>query len=157
MSRTYSPLAVANEFILRSASGIDHMKLQKLVYYAQGYALAEGFRLTNEQPQVWPYGPVFKSLYFDLKYHGEDPIYRPEGDDTYGKPPFVNPGDVEHSKVIKRVWQIFRTYTGIQLSMFTHENGTPWSDIVRRFRDNVPKNYPISEKAMEAYFRKHNR
>lgn len=38
------------------------MKLQKLCYYAQGYALAEGFELFPEDLQAWQHGPVIPEL-----------------------------------------------------------------------------------------------
>ena len=39
--------------------GVDHLKLQKLVYYAQGFHLGnEREPLFNEGLHAWQYGPV---------------------------------------------------------------------------------------------------
>ena len=39
--------------------GITHLKLQKLLYYAQGVCLAiTGNTLFNEEIQAWQHGPV---------------------------------------------------------------------------------------------------
>jgi hypothetical protein len=69
MPRPYRPLALANEFIVMSASrGAEHMKLQKLVYFAYGWWLTgHSDRITTEPPQVWKFGPVFESLYHELR------------------------------------------------------------------------------------------
>lgn len=72
MPRPYRPMAFGNEFIVRAyATGIDHMKLQKLTYVAYGWWLAyQDIPVLNEQPQVWKLGPVFNSMYFALNHFG---------------------------------------------------------------------------------------
>lgn len=72
MVRPYTPLAFANEFIVKAGpSGVVHMKLQKLVYMCYGWWLvAHDEPIINEAPQVWKHGPVFKSLYSVLATHG---------------------------------------------------------------------------------------
>jgi len=42
---------------------LSPMKLQKLCYYAQGYALAEGNELFSDDFQAWQHGPVVYDLY----------------------------------------------------------------------------------------------
>jgi hypothetical protein len=62
----YQPIEVANEFIARFGQGsaIDHMKLQKLLYFTNGWYLGlAGRSLLSENPQVWRYGPVFRWVY----------------------------------------------------------------------------------------------
>ncbi|QIE54163.1 hypothetical protein G5B40_01095 [Pikeienuella piscinae] len=74
MANAYSPLAVANEFIaLGIAEGkpIEHMKAQKLVHFAHGFSLARDTPILNECPQVWKFGPVFSTLYQDLRARPE--------------------------------------------------------------------------------------
>lgn len=151
----YSPLAVANEFVRRSTRGVDHMKVQKLAYYAQGYALARQQELTNEQPQVWKLGPVYKSLYFELKYHGDNIIASPEPEDMFGAPPMIGRADRNAIAIIDEVWGRFKNHTAIQLSDLTHRTGTPWRDIVRRYNGLVPKDTIIPKEAMARYFRTH--
>lgn len=46
---------------------ISPMKLQKLCYYAQGYALAEGNELFPDDFQAWQHGPVVYDLYTKYK------------------------------------------------------------------------------------------
>lgn len=43
---------------------ISNLKLQKILYYIQGYSLAlRNQPAFNEDIQVWPYGPVVKPVY----------------------------------------------------------------------------------------------
>ncbi len=58
----YKPLAFANAFIAKAgASGVEHMKLQKLTYISYGWWLVYHEQpIMTEGPQVWKYGPVFK-------------------------------------------------------------------------------------------------
>ncbi|MDM3846430.1 MAG: DUF4065 domain-containing protein [Aphanizomenon gracile PMC649.10] len=50
------------------------MKLQKLCYYAQGYALAEEKELFPEDFQAWQHGPVIYDLYYRYKEYKWHPI-----------------------------------------------------------------------------------
>lgn len=152
MPAPYSPLAVANEFIRLAGGGLTHMRLQKLVYYAQGIALAKGFSLTNEQPQVWKYGPVFNGLYYELKYHASDAINAPEAENTFGPAPFVDHNDQKSLDVIKSVWSEYGRYTAAQLSDLTHKPGTPWHILVTRYAGRVPYETDIDKETMRSYF-----
>ena len=70
-------LKLANTFLARHAGGfgLQHMKLQKLCYYAYGWWLsAYDNPLTDKGPEVWKYGPVFSDLYDDLKTWGNAAI-----------------------------------------------------------------------------------
>ena len=53
---------------------ITHLKMQKLVYYAQGIHLCYTNKpLFDEEIQAWPHGPVAQKLYRELKpYKNKD-------------------------------------------------------------------------------------
>ena len=153
MPGTYSPLAVANEFIrLAGDKGIDHMKLQKLVYYAHGLSLARGRRLVNEQPQVWKLGPVFKSLYFQLKYYGGRLISSPERDGMFGQAPTLDKSDTFAKGIVEEVWRKLRGFTAMQLSDRTHRAGTPWYVTALRHGWRVPTDTEIDGETMRQHF-----
>ena len=63
-------LAVANWFLekaWRNNHNITAMSLQKLVYFAHCWQLAlYNEPLTNEFPQAWSWGPVFRDIYMML-------------------------------------------------------------------------------------------
>ena len=76
----YDPKAIANYFLTVAAEhneSLDPMKIQKLVYFANGWHLAvKGAPLINEQVEAWPYGPVIPSLYAAFRRFGDQPITR---------------------------------------------------------------------------------
>lgn len=54
---------------------ISHLKLQKLLYYAQGYSLAFLDRPIFDEPiECWQHGPVVKTIYHAYKHYGRKPI-----------------------------------------------------------------------------------
>ena len=78
---TVSALAVANQFIqLGIADGrpVDPMKLQKLVYIAEGWSLVKRHEtFLRENVEAWPYGPVVPQLYTAFKSYRAANIDRP--------------------------------------------------------------------------------
>ena len=72
---------------------ISNLKLQKLVYYAQGFTLAvTGKPLFNEPIEAWQHGPVVPDLYHRYKDHG-----------AYGIPA---PTNVDFSKFSSEIKEI---------------------------------------------------
>ncbi|MFC0184306.1 Panacea domain-containing protein [Pseudarcicella hirudinis] len=74
----YSALAIASKFIdlgIQSGKPVSPMKLQKIVYFAQGVHLARYQKpLIDEAVEAWTYGPVIPSLYHTFKHLGNSPI-----------------------------------------------------------------------------------
>ncbi len=73
------PSKVAKWFINRTnreaGDVITHLKLQKLVYYAQAWYLANFNRpLFDEDMQAWTHGPVVPSLWKEYRDCGWDGI-----------------------------------------------------------------------------------
>jgi uncharacterized phage-associated protein len=73
---------VANYFLSKAdpeaGDVISNLKLQKLLYYAQGFHLAiYGERLFIEQIKAWKHGPVVPDIYHHFKKHGEFGLPRP--------------------------------------------------------------------------------
>ena len=59
----------------RSKISISNLKLQKLIYYCQGYSLGlHGKPLFIEQIKAWEHGPVVPSIYHEYKPYGDNPI-----------------------------------------------------------------------------------
>src|SRR5258708_4115865 len=74
-----SALDVANWFLAAMDRGagdsITHLKLQKLVYYAQAWSLAlRNKPLFDEDFVAWTHGPVVKSVWRRFKGYGLDAI-----------------------------------------------------------------------------------
>ena len=130
---TVSALAVANQFIqLGIADGrpVDPMKLQKLVYIAEGWSLVKRHEpLIRESVEAWPYGPVVPQLYSAFKSYRAANIHRP-----CPVPPNTPALEAEDDQLIRQVWQQYRGLTAIELSMMTHEQGSAW-DLARKAAD----------------------
>lgn len=151
MAVPYSPLAIANEFLGRHADseGIEHMKLQKLVYCSYGWWLAghglEAARLTDEGPEIWRHGPVFSSLYRVLRVFGSGPIHTPQAASPFQQPDAVPDDDPEVTALVDWVWSRYGHLSGFALSDLTHRPGTPWHRVAVENDFRVPFNTAIPD------------
>jgi uncharacterized phage-associated protein len=151
MQRPYRPIAFANEFIvLAQPDGAEHMKLQKLVYYAYGWWLKyHPDRIISEAPEVWQFGPVFPSLYHALKYQGRAPILDVQTETPFDPPPRVDEDDIDAHKLVKFVWVRYGQFDSLVLSDRTHAPGTAWREIAEKNGWKVPANTPIPDDAVK--------
>ncbi len=90
------------------------MKLQKLCYYAQGYALAEGNELFPDDFQAWQHGPVIFELYTKYKSYQWHQISDEILDFDYASYNFL-----------KDIVSAYGSLDGAALSTMTHRE-TPW-------------------------------
>lgn len=145
-----SAAAVANAFLdLQDADPgrfppIDQMKIQKLVFYAHAWWLAnKGAPLFDEEVYAWPWGPVVPSIYSQFRGFGRDPIvgkratemvHINNGPLSYRRrePEIPNP---EVMSFLRSVWDTHKSLTGIQLSNATHAPGEPWTIVHEQFGD----------------------
>ena len=156
MPRPYRPLAIANSLITAFGyvDGIDHMKLQKLVYLAHGWWLAyHDGPVVDERPQVWRYGPVFPSMYRVLAGNGTRPIKFSQRDAPFGPPPNIDDEDDNVRGLMDWIWSRYGGYTAVQLSDMTHELGTPWRTIAMQHDYRVPRNFEMPDQLVRNYFR----
>ena len=158
MTVPYSPLAIANEFIgnFAGSNGIEHMKLQKLVYCAHGWWLATHEpsepNLVNESPQVWKHGPVFDSLYRVLRVFGRAPITEPQSSTPFDEPTRVDNDDESANQLIRWTWNRYGHLSSFALSDLTHKQGTPWSRIAKEHNYRVPQHMEIPDEYIREEF-----
>lgn len=106
--------------------GITHLKLQKLLYYAQGVFLAiTGKRLFKEQIEAWQHGPVVAKVYDEYKKFGRDNILI-EVDANVEDVIRNIEGNVEVSNILNMVYDNFAIYTAWQLREMSHVKNGPW-------------------------------
>lgn len=123
---------------------ITNLKLNKLLYYAQGCCLSRlGRPLFPEQIEAWDYGPVVPAVYHKYKVCGKSPIRTT--DDDYDRGVFTE----EETAVLIDVMREYGQYTGHALVSKTHQTGTPWRQTVERGSKIIP--HP----SMKAYFDEH--
>jgi YD repeat-containing protein len=146
-------LDIANHFVELANNTPEHdltnLKLQKLLYYAQGKYLSEndGTPLFDDKIEAWKYGPVVKDVYHAFKQCGVFP---------------VTIFDIEHETVnlneeqvsfLKKIWhEIGQKYSANYLVTKTHADGTPW----KRFYNEADRSIEIPNSALIAYFQSHN-
>ncbi len=149
--KKYSPLCVANQFIKISPNGETHMKLQKLVYMAYGAWLRENNEpFITEEPQVWQYGPVFASLYHNLKIFRSTPITSSQLA-TLQSTEEIN--EAEAITTTQSVWERYKDYTAADLSDITHQSGSPWYEVAKENNFRVPQGTTIPTEIIKQHFR----
>lgn len=120
---TYSALDIANKILAQpldrdGVEYISNMKLQKLLYYQQGFHLAFfGTPLFDEEIEAWQYGPVVPSVYSHYASNGRRGI---EPDAEY----VIGLSEDEETLFVK-VFEIYGDYSASGLMNMSH-NETPW-------------------------------
>lgn len=153
---SYPAPLIANYFIdaaLKDGQPVSHMKLQKLLYFAHGIALAsEGCPLLDETIEAWRYGPVVSSIYHQFKSYGSNPITE------------LLPGHdiaclAEDSlvlEILNFVWSSLKNFTPYKLSEMTHLPGGPW-EIAKKGNQGKLSNVLINNDLIKNYFIKRYR
>lgn len=155
----YPALTIASQFINRGiAEGnpVTPMKLQKLIYFAHGLHLARHQQpLIREPVQAWTYGPVIPDIYYQFKRWGNNPITTPitfsigdDGELVSGPAPL----DAEAQATVNMTWDITKDFNAIQLSNWTHEQGSPWFQAVSMNDTGITEREPIDNELIKDYF-----
>ncbi len=151
---TYPIKHVVNCFLQKDfedgTASITPMKMQKLLYFLQGWHLAiTGEPVIEEKFSAWQYGPVEENLYHMLKKYRGMPItaYLTDEDSQQA---FVvaNTAEMFH-KILDMVWRKYSIFSALQLSAMTHEQGTPWDNVY-----NHSTSPYISNDEIKDYFKK---
>ena len=111
------------KFLAEDTEYISNLKLQKLLYYAQGIHLAVYGRILFEEPIVaWTHGPVVESVYHRYKANG-----------SKGITDFENPIEnftEEEENTLQYTQNSFGQFSAWKLRELTH-NETPWKSTER--------------------------
>lgn len=126
-------------------AGLTNLKLQKLLYYAQGTFLGMyGKPLFTDEIEAWAHGPVVRSEYHRLKAAGGGPI---DVDRTVADGfDWDDYRDVEQHLI--GVWNTYGKYAAWALREKTHREA-PWREA---FSENDFYKV-ISKRSIEEYFR----
>jgi uncharacterized phage-associated protein len=130
----------------RSAGdSITHLKLQKLVYYAQAWSLTFLEKpLFDEDVQAWAHGPVAPSVYR---------AFAGEGWNALGVPDRTLDGcfDEDQGALLAEVADVYGRFSGKQLENMTHAE-RPWREARGDLSDEAPSNAIIPKEKMIAYY-----
>lgn len=152
MAVPYSSVAIANTFLREfgASGGVEHMKLQKLVYCAYGWWLAqyglESERLTEDRPEIWKHGPVFPDLYHAFKIFGRKPIKEMQSTSPFVAPDLIDDDDENVMKLVRWIWGRYGHLSSFALSDMTHKPGTPWYRVAQERNFSVPYSTEIPDK-----------
>jgi len=98
---------------------ISNLKLQKMLYYLQGFFIAVFDRKLFKEPiEAWQYGPVVRNAYFHFKEFGSGAITL-KGDETIIDLPSLE------SKLFNDVMSEYGQFSAVKLMHMTHEE-LPW-------------------------------
>ncbi len=99
--------------------GISNLKLQKLVYYVQGFFCALHDKpIFENNIEAWRHGPVVEELYHQFKDNGSNPI----SIDPFFDAQSLN---AEEAEITSDVYTVFGQYSAWRLRDMTHEE-PPW-------------------------------
>lgn len=136
---------IADYFIWRAnqdedlGENISNLKLQKLVYYAQGFSLAIRNQPLFDAPiEAWKHGPVIHTLWQRHRQHGAGAIPTPDDFD-----PEQLDFDQDTRDLLEDVYSVYGQYSAWGLRNLTHDE-PPWKD--------TPAQSVISHEKMRAYF-----
>lgn len=167
-----SAVAVANELLRIAADkkidDITPVKLQKLLFFAQGWHLAlTDLPLIDEQFEFWPYGPVAPTAYFAFKDFSGNPIEGPAvkyllSDWTHAEPVIPDlesdfEGTAEEREyarnLLARVLDIYGRFSATKLSNMSHAAGSPWDRVRSDWKGSPPRGTDIPVPLMKEHFR----
>ena len=126
---------IASAFIALFKDGddaISNLKLQKLLYYAQGFSYQRfNHSLFDEDIEAWDDGPVVYDVYKHYQSCGRDPI---RVSDSVHLPPIIE-------RLVLDVAREYGQYTTSKLVSMTHRAGTPWAKtyVYGKKRNVIPK------------------
>ncbi len=125
MKPKYSALDIANYFLFRAEKEghelLSNLKLQKLVYYAQGIHLAMYDEpLFADRIEAWNYGPVVPSLYH---------LYKDKGAGCIPADESFNPLSIDETTrdFLDEIFDAFGQFSAIRLMEIAHSDKC-WKD-----------------------------
>jgi uncharacterized phage-associated protein len=148
MGKRYSADEIADWFLCQidreAGDSITHLKLQKLVYYAQAWALALLKRpLFEEDIQAWAHGPVVPSIYKRFKGFRWSAL---------GLPPNCPKMKGDDLNLLKDVFRVYGKCNARHLEELTHQED-PWKNSRGDLSPEVGSSRIISKESMAIFYR----
>ncbi|MCY4225834.1 MAG: DUF4065 domain-containing protein [Bacteroidetes bacterium] len=149
---SFPVIFVANKFLeVAGLYELDPLKLQKLIYFAHGWHLANNETpLIKENFEAWPYGPVVPELYESTKSWGSSKIDSYLNGGLYPKQLLNgnNEASVFATTIIRSVWSRYWKFSGLALSQITHLEDSPWTTVRKDnphvYRPEIPNDLILS-------------
>lgn len=98
---------------------VTHLRLQKLLYYAQGWSIAlRGQPLFRESIEAWANGPVVREVYREYADFKNQPISETRPVDSIA----LNRNEKDF---VRSIWEHYKVYSAWKLREMTHQE-SPW-------------------------------
>lgn len=141
---TTSAKSVA-KFIVQHSSQVSNLKLQKLLYYVQGWHLGlHGTIVFPERIEAWVHGPVVPDVFFHYRHFRWTPI-------QVDVETVKLDGSIE--KHIHDVLKVYAPLSASQLEMLSHSEA-PWKEARGTLPAGESSHAVITPESMKLYFRK---
>jgi uncharacterized phage-associated protein len=126
---------------------LTNMRLQKLLYYVQGWCLAlHNKPMFEDRIEAWAHGPVVVTVYPKFAGYNDKPV-DPE------KTSQAKNLTKEQSSFIKRVWDAYKVYSTSSLRDMTHKE-EPWLNARKGYGPADRCDEEITQEALKKYFKK---
>ena len=107
---------------MHKGDAMTNLRLQKILYFAQGWSLARfGKKLFEEPIEAWEYGPVVPVCYYWYNGYGKDFLK--------AEMPPRSSFTADEYELLFDTWAAVSKFSTWQLVDMTHEQGTPWDMI----------------------------
>lgn len=124
---------------------LSHLRLQKLLYYVQGWSLALRKKpMFPERIEAWAHGPVVRDLYRVFKPYEDSVIPLSKFDD----PPKLTKEEAEFTA---SVWNTHKGYSASYLRALTHKED-PWLEARGNLDPAAACNNEITHDSMRRFF-----
>lgn len=126
---------------------LTRLSLQKLLYFAQGYTLAQlGKPLFYDEIEAWEHGPVVREIWYSSRTPNEN------SDNNYTIP-YIDDFDFEivpedETQILADVWETFGDKPAKHLENITHLE-YPWKDA---YGEGVKADNVITKDVLEEYY-----
>lgn len=128
-----------------SGSTITPLKLQKILYYAQGWHLAMfDNELFADDFQAWAHGPANVDIYNEYKEYGYSAIEAPKGN----VPTLSN----DLTDFLYSIWNTYGIFDGKYLEGLTHSE-KPWIDARGDCKEGESCSNIITKNSMKSFFK----
>jgi uncharacterized phage-associated protein len=126
-----------------AGDSITPLKLQKILYYAQAWALVLlGRPLFDEDFQAWAHGPVVESVYNEYKQYRWEAIPAPTQTPEF---------DEDEENLLCEVWDSYGDFSAKHLEKLTHQEA-PWKDARGALPVEARSNAIISKQSMLDFY-----
>ena len=137
------PVSEVATFIIEKSDRISNLKLQKLLYYVQGWQLGiTGNALFPERIEAWVHGPVVPEMFRAYRIYKWQPIVKQQKSVLL---------PVAASKHIVKVLSAYDKFSGEQLGRLSHSE-SPWLTARRGLRSDAPSDAVITLNSMRHFF-----